>query len=332
MLRRWNLTVFSLIPSSVAISLLRRPRVTSARTSSSRSVSRSGPAGRRTASAPDGRRSRRPNSSMIRMAVAGLIAASPRPTPSSIDRSSAASRFLRRYPWAPALIASKRSSSSSDTVRMTIAIAGLGGLDARRRREPGAARHPDVHEHQVRLDLGGQRHRLVLAAGEPHDLVTPRPDERRDPVAEEGVVVGDEDPHRAASAGRGAGPVERHDQFHGRAPAGRARPADPGIDGGRPAAHRRHAVVRPVARSAVDVVRVEAAPVIGDRDEEAPIPGADRDRDAPRRGVLADVGQGLADRPEDLVADGGRDPRRSRARARDATETTSFDASANRSA
>ena len=29
------------------------------------------------------------------------IAASPRPTASSIDRSSAASRFLRRYPWAP---------------------------------------------------------------------------------------------------------------------------------------------------------------------------------------------------------------------------------------
>ena len=82
----------------------------------------------------------------------------------------------------------------------------LGRLDPRRRREPGPARHADVHEHQVRPDLGGQRDRLVLAAGEPHDIVAPRPDERRDPVAEEGVVVGDEDPHRGRLDRRGGRP------------------------------------------------------------------------------------------------------------------------------
>ena len=53
-------------------------------------------AGRGRAGGGPASRSRRTNSSMIRAAVAGAMAASPRPTASIIDRSWAASRFLRR--------------------------------------------------------------------------------------------------------------------------------------------------------------------------------------------------------------------------------------------
>ena len=74
-----------------------------------------------------------------------------------------------------------------------------GGLDARRRGKPGTARHPDVHEHEIGLDVRRQRDRLVLAAGEPDHLMAPGTDERRDTVAEQGMVVDDQDPHRAVS-------------------------------------------------------------------------------------------------------------------------------------
>ncbi len=86
MFRRWNFTVFSEIPSWAAISLLRWPATTRRSTSVSRSVSRSG------AEVAAGRA----NSAMIRAAVAGEIAASPRSTASIIARSWSASRFLSR--------------------------------------------------------------------------------------------------------------------------------------------------------------------------------------------------------------------------------------------
>ena len=76
----------------------------------------------------------------------------------------------------------------------------------------------------------------ALAAGEADDLVAPRPDERGDPVAEERVIVGDEDPHRPGppatepsgrpDAGRRHERRERDLQLHGRARTGCARPGD----------------------------------------------------------------------------------------------------------
>ena len=63
--------------------------------------------------------------------MAGVIAASPRSTASSMPRSSALSRFLSRYPRAPALMAANRSSTSSLAVSITIATPGASA--ARRR-------------------------------------------------------------------------------------------------------------------------------------------------------------------------------------------------------
>ena len=82
MFLRWNFTVFSLMPSRAAISLLRSPSVTSGEhvqlaLGQLVGIPHLAPAATRAGA----------NSARIRAAVAGVIAASPRAAPSSIERS-----------------------------------------------------------------------------------------------------------------------------------------------------------------------------------------------------------------------------------------------------
>ena len=116
-----------------------------------------------------------PGARMIRAAVAGVMAASPRATASIMVRSCAASRSLSRYPRAPARMAANRSSSSSLTVSMTIGVSG------RRRAISRVASTPDMPgiRTSIRTRSGSSRTTRSTAsrpsAALADDVMAPRP-------------------------------------------------------------------------------------------------------------------------------------------------------------
>ena len=72
----------------------------------------------------------------------------------------------------------------------------LGEGDATCRLEAAASRHPDIHEHEVGLEPGRERDRLLPVTRRADHVVAPRSQERGDAVTEERVVVGQEDAHQ----------------------------------------------------------------------------------------------------------------------------------------
>ena len=109
-----------------------------------------------------------------------------------------------------------------------------GVEDCPRRFDPVHPGHLEVHQNDIRLEGGGERHRLVprrRLADERH--VGGRLQQRAQSVAEEGVIIGDEDVQRfhsvplPASFSRGA--------VTGDAPTTRVPPVRGSLDCERPA-------------------------------------------------------------------------------------------------
>src|SRR3990170_4338562 len=118
MLWTWFLTVPSTINRRPAISALLKPPATNWSISSSREV-------RSQATFSAGSRQGRWRISVSSFpATAGESGVSPRNTPRTRSNSSSGRRSFSRYPSAPLLIASNRSSSSSEIVRATTLISG----------------------------------------------------------------------------------------------------------------------------------------------------------------------------------------------------------------
>ena len=76
-----------------------------------------------------------------------------------------------------------------------------GRLDA------GHPRHPDVHQDEVGLEPGDQLDGLAAVRGVTDHVMAPGLEQRRDPVTEQGVVVGQHDPHQAIPGTAGAPPA-----------------------------------------------------------------------------------------------------------------------------
>src|SRR3990172_6465004 len=122
----WKLTVCSERQSEPAISLFVAPSATSRSTSRSRGVRSS-----RWSSLAAGSRPSRTNSSRILAASRGDRAGSPAERAFSFDSRSDSDMSLSKYPSAPLLIASKRSSSWSETVTIAIRVSGSSALISR---------------------------------------------------------------------------------------------------------------------------------------------------------------------------------------------------------
>src|SRR3989304_6125790 len=93
------------------------------------------------------------NACRMRCARGGATTASPARAPSSSSNSSSGLMFLSRYPWAPLLTASNRSSSSSETVSMMIFVSGSSDL---MRRVASMPSHTGIRV-SMRMMLGGSR-------------------------------------------------------------------------------------------------------------------------------------------------------------------------------
>ena len=98
---------------------------------------------------------------------------------------------------APASTASRRSASSPCIVRIDDRQVGEVGVDPAGGLDPVEDRHRHVHHDDVGLELGGQADGLAAVAGlgdHRHAGVLERP---ADGLAQELMVVGEEDPHQA---------------------------------------------------------------------------------------------------------------------------------------
>ena len=100
---------------------------------------------------------------------------------------------------------------SENDVRTSTAVSGPVGEQPPRRLDAVQARHVEVHEHDVGLGVARALDGLLAVGGEADELhVGQRLDEPSEAVADDAVVVGDEDAdHRG-----------RHLQFDGRPLAG----------------------------------------------------------------------------------------------------------------
>ena len=77
--------------------------------------------------------------------------------------------------------------------------------DPPRRLDPVDARHPDVHQDHVGLELGREAHRLRAVLGLADDLeVVARLEDQAEAAAHERLVVGDQDADRHRSPRAGA--------------------------------------------------------------------------------------------------------------------------------
>ena len=322
MLRRWYFTVFSVIPSSAAISLLRRPAVTSRRTSSSRAVSRSAPA-------------RRPAASQARE-----MADDPGGGGRG-DRRLAPGDRLDHGPQLGGLeileeVAAGSGPDGGEEVLLVLAHGehhdrrlGPGRGDRAGRLDAGHPGHPDVHEHQVGLEPEDQRDRLARRPTRGRRPRVPRPAAA---TTRRRGTGRDRRRARSASAGSRSGsgrPTRRRGRETDAAAAlRRARPVDRRADAGRPLAHRLQAVVRSVGGAGAGP---DPAPVVGDDDLEPTV--ADREGDLGARGARSACGRWSAP-PGRSGRPGPRRPARGRAdgRRRASTRTAIFDASAKRAA
>ena len=83
---------------------------------------------------------------------------------------------------------------------ITIGVSGRAASDLPARLDTGHDRHPDVHQDEVRLQAIDQVDGFATIRGEADDLMSPRLQQRRDPVPEEGMVIGQHDPHQSIPA------------------------------------------------------------------------------------------------------------------------------------
>ena len=91
---------------------------------------------------------------------------------------------------------------SSLAVSITIATSGSDGRDLTGRTQPAAAGHGHVHQHDVGPQPHGEVHRRHAVLGLADHLVAPRAEQGCEPVTEQRVVVGEQDPHRSAARPR----------------------------------------------------------------------------------------------------------------------------------
>ena len=198
MFRRWNFTVFSEIPSRAAISLFRRPSVTSAQDVELALREPVVLADRRDFRRP-GLREEPDDPERRRRGDRGLAAAD------RIDHRSELRPFEALEQIAPrarpdrleqvVLLLGDREHDDGD-IRLGLADPA-GGL------QPSHPGHPDVHEHELGQEGVDEGDRLRAIRGLPDHLVAPGVEQGGHAVAEEGVVVRDEDPHHEATAAAG---------------------------------------------------------------------------------------------------------------------------------
>ena len=104
---------------------------------------------------------------------------------------------LEQVAVAPARMAAKTESSSSNIVSTSTPMCGLCAHDLARRLDAVQLGHLQVHDDDVRLQLLGGRDRLGARRRLAHDLgLAERREQRAQPAAEDGMVVGDEDADR----------------------------------------------------------------------------------------------------------------------------------------
>ena len=179
----------------------------------------------------------------------GETTASPRATVRMAAMSSAGGTSLSRNPLAPARSALKAYSSRSKVVRMRTRVSvarhgrrdGPGGLD------PVEDGHAHVHEHDVGPVELDQAHGVGAVGGLADDLeVVLGLEDHAEPLAQQRLVVGQDDPDRHAVVGRLAVAQRGHDLPATRRPGAGLERAP---EGGGPLRHPGHAVAaagRPV--------------------------------------------------------------------------------------
>ena len=152
---------------------------------------------------PPGRGRAAAKCAIIRASTAGAITGSPAAARRRRRRAPRTVTSLRRKPTAPARITSTTSWSASNVVSAsTLRGAGVhhppGRLDAV---HPG---HPQVHQDHVGRVLRGGSHRRRPVPGLGDDVDAGELQDETQPLAHQGLVVGDEHSrHRAAPVGVG---------------------------------------------------------------------------------------------------------------------------------
>src|SRR5215212_11754923 len=300
MWRRWYLIVFSLTKRRSASSRLEViPCTKSSSTSRSRVVKASAGCG----AGPDSGRANAPRTLRARL---GVSAGSPRVTPSSSSKNRLASRSFGRNPCAPDFTASKRSASSSDAVRTTTAISGSSVVMRR-----VAARPPSSGMVRSMSTTSGRWIRASSTASRPlrasATTSTPCASSRlRSPSRkrEWSSAISTRNSRLLVPCshwfGRevngDAGSLTRNGSNLERAPHSLG-----------PLSHRRHAEPRQI--SPAQTVRIEPDALILDDHLDTRVGRSQPHPCSPRVGVLADVGEGFLDDPQQLDFAHRRQPR-----------------------
>src|SRR5712692_5197112 len=185
-------TVSSPIESSLAISLLERPRASALSTSTSRGDNGS------TSSRP---RPRRISSSTL-AATLGSSRLSPRAAARTDSATTSTPAVFNTYESAPALIASNSSSSPWWEVRMITCVDGLISFDRSQSCQAVHLRHQQIEQHHRRDVLAHQRDRLLSVRRLTDDVdVGFVLQQKSQSLAHHLVVVDDEKPDHEVSTG-----------------------------------------------------------------------------------------------------------------------------------
>ena len=197
----------------------------------------------------------------------------------SMNSSRSSTRLFSRYPMrsAPRVSSSRAPGVSMCCDSTMTAMFGNSRRILQRGRDPVAGerrRHPDVGDDDLRTMCSDLLQEVVAVARLGHDLVPLVTEDASDPLTEQDVVLGDDQPH--TSSARNVVPRPR-------ARLQRDRPVQ-----------RRDAVLQAAQPEPWGAVGQTPA-VVGHRDLQSSTSGGQVDRDLLRRSVFDHVGQRLRD-------------------------------------